>query len=196
MLGRKRTPISTSQRHSIYATSVAGASGTTGHGTGSRQYSTRGLRCTTGNRPLCTQADSTLKKARQRHQGKHTRDISLLITNHINGWKRAKERTSSGRSGVHFGHFMAGAKHTGIATFDATMAQIPYQTGYSPKIWQHGVNVMLVKKKGDYRVSKLRAILLYEADFNQNNKRLGREMMYYAEDLKNIAPEPQEPYCN
>ena len=48
---------------------------------------------------------------------------------------------------------------------------------------------MLVKKKGDYRVSKLRAILLYEADFNQNNKRLGREMMYYAEDLKNIAPE-------
>ena len=116
-------------------------------------------------------------------------DISLLITNHINGWKRAKERTSSGRSGVHFGHFMAGAKHTGIVTFDATMAQIPYQTGYSPKIWQHGVNVMLVKKKGDYRVSKLRAILLYEADFNQNNKRLGREMMYYAEDLKNIAPE-------
>ena len=97
-------------------------------------------------------------------------DISLSITNHINGWKRAKERTSSGRSGVHFGHFMAGAKHTGIATFDATMAQIPYQTGYSPKIWQHGVNVMLVKKKGDYRVSKLRAILLYEADFNQNNK--------------------------
>ena len=72
MLGRKRTPISTSQRHSIYATSIAGASGTTGHGTGSRQYSMRGLRCTTGNRPLCTQADSTLKKARQRHQGKHT----------------------------------------------------------------------------------------------------------------------------
>ena len=84
-------------------------------------------------------------------------DISLSITNHINGWKRAKERTSSGRSGVHFGHFMAGAKHTGIATFDATMAQIPYQTGYSPKIWQHGVNVMLVKKKGDYRVSKLQS---------------------------------------
>jgi hypothetical protein len=31
--------------------------------------------------------------------------------------------------------------------------------------------------------------LLYEADFNQNNKRIGRDMMYYAEDLKNLAPE-------
>ena len=48
---------------------------------------------------------------------------------------------------------------------------------------------MLEKKKGKRRVDKLRAILLYKADFNQNNKKIGREMMYYAEDLQLIAKE-------
>ena len=48
---------------------------------------------------------------------------------------------------------------------------------------------MLEKQKGNLRVDKLRAILLYEADFNQNNKKLGKDMMYTAEDLKAIAKE-------
>ena len=48
---------------------------------------------------------------------------------------------------------------------------------------------MLEKHKGNFRVDKLRAILLYEADFNQNNKKLGREMMYLAKDLRAIAKE-------
>ena len=53
----------------------------------------------------------------------------------------------------------------------------------------NGTNVMLEKQKGNFRVDKLRAILLYEAAFNQNNKKLGREMMYSAEDLRAIAKE-------
>ena len=40
-----------------------------------------------------------------------------------------------------------------------------------------------------FRVDKLRAILLYEADFNQNNKKLGREIMITAEDFKAIEKE-------
>jgi hypothetical protein len=46
------------------------------------------------------------------------------------------------------------------------------------------------KKTGNFRVEKLRAILVYyEADFNQNNKKIGRDMMYTAEYLKVIAQE-------
>jgi hypothetical protein len=45
----------------------------------------------------------------------------------------------------------------------------------------------LRKKKGNFRVDKLRAILLYEANFNQNNKKLGRDMMYTAEQLQVVA---------
>ena len=69
------------------------------------------------------------------------------------------------------------------------MTSIPYETGISPERWQHGTNVMLEKQAMNFWVDKLRAILLYEADFNQNNKKFGREMMYTAEDLQAIAPE-------
>jgi hypothetical protein len=69
------------------------------------------------------------------------------------------------------------------------MTSIPYETGISPKRWQQGTDVMLKKQTRNFRVDKLRAILLYEADLNQNNKKLGRDMMYTAEDLKAIAQE-------
>ena len=76
-----------------------------------------------------------------------------------------------------------------IAEFEAQMADIPYKSGMSPARWNKALNVMLEKKKGNFRVDKLRAIVLFEADFNQNNKQLGRETMFTAEDLKLIAQE-------
>jgi hypothetical protein len=48
---------------------------------------------------------------------------------------------------------------------------------------------MLEKKKGVYNIDKLWAILLYEADFNQNNKKLGRDMLALVEEFNVIAPE-------
>jgi hypothetical protein len=48
---------------------------------------------------------------------------------------------------------------------------------------------MLEKKPGNFRVDKLRAILVYEADFNQNKKNLGCAMMRNAELMKLPAPE-------
>jgi hypothetical protein len=48
---------------------------------------------------------------------------------------------------------------------------------------------MLLKQANNYKVDKLRAILLFEADFNFNNKRIGREMMFHAEKNLWIAPE-------
>ena len=105
------------------------------------------------------------------------------------GWQRAKERTSSGPSGLHFGHFKAGCQHPLVADFDATMVQIPYATGFSPQRWQHGTNVEIEKKKGNFRVDALRTILLFEADFNAMNKLLGRELMSHAEKHHQLAPE-------
>jgi hypothetical protein len=49
--------------------------------------------------------------------------------------------------------------------------------------------VELLKKPGNYRVTEMRTIILYEADFNQNNKLLGRSMMSHAEHLQQLAPE-------
>jgi hypothetical protein len=44
-------------------------------------------------------------------------------------------------------------------------------------------------KKNNFHVNKLRAILLFEADFNHNNKKLGRTMMAHAEANNWLAPE-------
>ena len=48
---------------------------------------------------------------------------------------------------------------------------------------------MLQKKLDKFEVMTLHTILLYEPDFNQNNKKLGRDMMYNAEQLKTLAVE-------
>ena len=48
---------------------------------------------------------------------------------------------------------------------------------------------MIEKEDENYRVDRLCTILLYEADFNQNNKVAGREMMYNAERAQVLAPE-------
>jgi len=38
-------------------------------------------------------------------------------------------------------------------------------------------------------MEKLRIIVLFEVDFNTNNKWIGRAVMYKAEQLKALAPE-------
>ena len=94
------------------------------------------------------------------------------------GWKNAKEWTSSGS--LHFGHFKAGAEDDMICWANYIMATLPRATGFVPERWKKGTDVMLLKKEGSYGVDKLRTIVLLEADFNQENKRLGREAMHLA----------------
>lgn len=62
-------------------------------------------------------------------------------------------------------------------------------TGLLPTRWQQGTDVMLQKKKGNFRVGKLRTIILLEADFNNNNKLLGCEMMASGELFMALAKE-------
>ena len=105
------------------------------------------------------------------------------------GWKNVKERTSSSPSGLHVGHWKCGSLNPMINWLNTSMANIPFMSGYSPKRWKQGINVMIEKSKGNFRVDKLRTILLYEADFNLNNKYIGRDMMFKAEKAKILAKE-------
>jgi len=63
------------------------------------------------------------------------------------------------------------------------MVNLPMKTGYSPHRWWEGLNVMLEKMLGNFNVEKLRIILLFEADFNSNNKWLGHAVMLTAKSL-------------
>ena len=101
-------------------------------------------------------------------------------------WKKMKEKTSSGE--LHFGHFRSGGTHNLINMVNYVMAEFPFRTGYSPKRWKNATDVM-IKKAGLYDVEKLRTIVLFEADFNHNNKFLGREITKHAIPQRKVAKE-------
>ena len=64
---------------------------------------------------------------------------------HSRKWKKAREFTATGLSGLTFSHFIAAACDPLLASFDATMANIPHATGCSPLRWQTGTDVMIPK---------------------------------------------------
>ena len=115
--------------------------------------------------------------------------LQISMEDHAEGWKKMKERTSPGYSALSFAQFKAAAKNPESCAIDSILAEIPYRTGISPDRWLHGIDVMLQKQIGNFQIEKLRAILLYEADFNQNNKRYGRHLMYLAEKHNALAIE-------
>ena len=103
------------------------------------------------------------------------------------GWKRVKEYTSSGD--LHFGHFKIEAEHDMLSWANYVMAGIPRLRGFTPERWKRGTDVMLLKKEGFFLLEKLRTIVLFESDFNFENKRLGRDAMKLALDKGLIKDE-------
>jgi hypothetical protein len=69
------------------------------------------------------------------------------------------------------------------------MSYLPYAYGHSLPRWQQVIDALIEKYPGDHRVEKLRVILLYEADFNWQNKRFARQLASYAEHHGLFAPE-------
>ena len=97
------------------------------------------------------------------------------------------ERTSSRE--LHFGHFKAATRNRPNILLHYALAEIPFRTGYSPRRWRKATNLMILKKQGIHQVDKLRTIVLYEADFNHNNKFFGKKMMEHMKDNNILAKE-------
>ncbi len=105
-------------------------------------------------------------------------------------WKKVKEDTSSSKSGLHFGHYIAGTDCDYISQFHALRVSLALKKGIALERWSKGLSVMLEKMFGVRLVSKLRAILLMEADFNAMNKEVyGVRMMDNARRYKLIPEE-------
>ena len=119
--------------------------------------------------------------------GTARKEITTSLKEYRKGWKMAKERTASGE--LHMGHFKVGATHKRIGWLNFVMAVLPYTAGYVPLRWRKGTDVMILKEEENYLLHKLRTIVLYEADFNTENKRLGRDAMKMAIKKKKIAKE-------
>lgn len=93
-------------------------------------------------------------------------------------WKHKQESTSSSQSGLHFGHYVSGADSDMISDVHALKTSIALHNGIALTRWKSGLCVMIEKSPGVKLISKLRAILLMEADFNAANKIIfGQRMM-------------------
>jgi hypothetical protein len=71
---------------------------------------------------------------------------------------------------LHFSLYIAGADCNYISQFHTLRVLLALKKGIALERWSNGISVMLEKMFGVRLVSKLRAILLMEADFNAMNK--------------------------
>jgi hypothetical protein len=104
-------------------------------------------------------------------------------------WKVISEETSSSKSGIHFGHYIVGSKSDIISHYHSACVLVILAHAIKLKRWSWGLSVMLEKTLGVTLVTKLRAILLMEGDFNATNKIVyGVRMLQNARN-HNLMPE-------
>jgi hypothetical protein len=115
--------------------------------------------------------------------------VIFSVDQHIKGWQKAREFTASGPSGLTFSHFIAATYDPALPSFDVTMVNIPYATGYSSIRWQSGTDIMIPKSVAFLQVNKLRTLRLLDPEFNQNNTLLGRSVMAHTEAYSHIPAE-------
>ena len=124
----------------------------------------------------------------------HLRDwpsamLTITPSEHAQAWRKAREKTSSSPSGLHFGMWKVNATDPLLCELDTIMREIPFRTGYSLHRWRHGIDVELQKEHDNYNIERMRTIVLIEADHNMNNKLLGKRAMAYGEEHNALAPE-------
>ena len=119
-------------------------------------------------------------------------EVSTAITpaTWAEGWSKMNDTTSSASlTGLHFGHLKASSTDEFLVNFESSLSQISFSSGSVPDSWTNSVICMIKKKSQVEHISGLRSILLTEADFNFNNKLLGKTSMEIAEEKNLIAPE-------
>ncbi len=85
-------------------------------------------------------------------------------------WAIVNKETSSSESSLHFGHYIVGCRSNIIAHYHAARVTVILAHAIQLERWPRGLSVMLKKMLGVLLVTKLRAILLMEVDFNASNK--------------------------
>lgn len=110
---------------------------------------------------------------------------------HQRAWQKQNAKTSSDSRGLSYSHYKGAAEYDSIAEVDSLFRNIPFQKGFSPKTWQRITDFQLLKKAGIFDVDLMRTIQLFTADFNMNNKALGKTVMsigecvgYFPEEIR------------
>jgi hypothetical protein len=102
-------------------------------------------------------------------------DSTLAVADHIQGWKKQKERTALVRSNLSFSDHKAATQHSGMTKIDTLFCRIPYKHGFSPARYQNITDFQILKRSGIYAVALMRITQLMVAAFNMNDKKTGRD---------------------
>jgi len=105
------------------------------------------------------------------------------------GWK---ETTSTSPSGRHLGHYKVALTDTEITRGYQLTLNIPIKHGFVARIWQNAVSVLFEKDPGSPKLSRLRIIHLFEADYNMFLKLIwGCRLVGHAEDHGQLGDDMQ-----
>jgi hypothetical protein len=105
-------------------------------------------------------------------------------------WKDHRESTSSSELGLHFGHYIAALCSDHASYFYVLKATLIIWRGVVLEHWACSLSVMLEKMFGCALITKLRFILLMEANFNATNKIIyGQRMLHQVRKYKLIPEE-------
>ena len=115
------------------------------------------------------------------------KDVVLRYRDHVKSWNIRQEKTCSHHH--HMGHYKSIFKDKHLSWFFFQRADIPDMTGYSPNRHRECIDLMIMKKSMCYDINKQRTLGILDTEFNQNNKRVGRDGMNNALKLNKIAKE-------
>ena len=69
-----------------------------------------------------------------------------------------KEQTASEPSALSLAHHKSASMDDDLNAANTLLRAVPLHVGFSPKAWQTITDVEILKKQGEYRVSKMRLI--------------------------------------
>jgi hypothetical protein len=113
-------------------------------------------------------------------------EISLLENRQR--WQTCR-LASAEPSGLTMDHYAVGGVDESLNGIDTLLRQLPYRICFSPEAWQTITDVEILKKAGIFDVELMCTIQLMHAEFNMNIKKLGRDMMSFAESGRALTAE-------
>ena len=99
------------------------------------------------------------------------------VEEHRAGWKAQKKRTASEQSTIGFEHYKTSIFDDELCSVDCLFRTIPLAVGFVTLIWMSVNDVAILKKLGMLEIDVMRIIQLMGADFQSNNKLVGKEAL-------------------
>eukprot|EP00986_Skeletonema_menzelii_P018773 scaffold26710_cov113-Skeletonema_menzelii.AAC.2 len=126
-----------------------------------------------------------------RSQTKHLSfDPHITVPEFQQWWKGCRLDTQSSFSNIHYDHYGCAAYDDALSELQVTKMNLSMSLGWPLERWLHTVIVLLQKEMGTVFVNKLRAICLFEADFNYVLKAIfAKRMMSNLNQARLLPPE-------